>query len=126
MPVTRYRQGESLPRYSWALIDQQRIAIEARVYLYYPRRATSLEELNAIIEGLIFNLRQITNQMVSRRKWSGGRIAGWWDAGYKEASTQARRAARVWHIRHIAVNKQAYKEAQHTLNETVRKAQRRA
>ena len=45
-------------------MDRQYIAIEARVYLYYPRRAISLEELDIIIEGLISNLRQIANQMV--------------------------------------------------------------
>ena len=125
-PTTRHQPGELLPGYSWALMDRQRVATEALVYLRHPDRATSPEELDTITEGLIANLRQIADQTVPRRKWSGGRAAGWWDAGCKEASTQARRAARTWRTRRTVVNEQTYKEAQQTLDETVRKAQRRA
>ena len=125
-PITRHRPGEPLPGYSWTLMDRQRVATEATVYLRHPRRATIPEELDTITEGLISNLRQIADRTVPRRKWSGGHAAGWWDAGCKEASTQARRAARTWRTRHTEANERAHKEAQRTLDETVRKAQRRA
>ena len=75
-PITRHRPGEPLPGYSWALMDQQYVATEARAYLRYPRRATTPGELDAITEGLISNLRQIADQTVPRRKWSGGHAAG--------------------------------------------------
>ena len=125
-PITRHRPGELLPGYSWTLMDRQHVATEALVYLHYPDRATSPGELDTITEGLIANLRQIADRTVPRRKWSGGRAAGWWDAGCKEASTHARRAARIWRTRRTAVNEGVYKDAQQTLNEMVRKAQRRA
>ena len=44
----------------------------------------------------------------------------------KLASIHARRTARIWRNTCTAANKQAHREAQQTLDETVRKAQRRA